>query len=209
MKIDSFSIEGIHYPNEDSLSIRQLPPKKIIAVLADGMGGLTFGREAADLIVNAITSFVCEHIESLPVQDLLDKALGYADAIISQKSLNTHSKMGAAFAVTLINGNDIHYTWLGNVRIYLFDHDEVTQLTTDHTLDVGYGKHLLTRCIKGAGIGPDVPYQCRRTNAGNILFLCSDGLYKQIDINQLLNNTLPVHEKYEDDASLIKIVFTL
>lgn len=206
MKIDSFSIEGIHYPNEDSLSVHQLVPNKIIAVLADGMGGLTFGREAADLIVNAITSFVCEHIESLSAQDLLGKALEYADAIISQRSLETHSKMGAAVAVVLIDGSDIHYTWLGNVRIYLSDHNEVAQLTTDHTLDAGYGKHLLTRCIKGAGIRPDVPYRCRRTHTGNILILCTDGFYKQTDVNQLSNNTLSVNEKYEDDASLIKIV---
>ena len=56
MKIDSFSIEGKHNSNEDSLSVLQIIDDKIIAVLADGMGGLTFGKEAADLIVSTINS---------------------------------------------------------------------------------------------------------------------------------------------------------
>ena len=206
MKIDSFSIEGIHYSNEDSLSIHQLASNKAVAVLADGMGGLTFGKEAADQVVNAITAFIWEHIEKLPIQDLLGKALEYADEVIYQKSMETHSKMGATVAIAFIDGNNIHYTWLGNVRIYLFDHDKVEQLTTDHILDAGYDKHLLTRCIKGAGTRKNIPYQCREADAGSVLLLCTDGFYKQTEVNQMSNKTLPINKEYEDDASLIKIV---
>ena len=107
MKIDSFSIEGIHYSNEDSLSVLQIADNKAIAVLADGMGGLTFGKVAADLIVNSITDFVCEHEGELAVQDLLNQALEYADEMVSQKSLVTHSKMGAAVAIAFIDGSNI------------------------------------------------------------------------------------------------------
>ncbi len=206
MNIDSFSIGGIHYSNEDSLSVYQITDDKVIAVLADGMGGLTFGKEAADLIVNTITTFVCKQIGRLTTQELLGKALEYADEAVFKYSLKTHSKMGAAVAVTLIDGNDIHYTWQGNVRIYLSYHSEVTQLTSDHTLNVGYGKQLLTRCIKGAGIRPDVPYQCQKANVGSVLILCTDGLYKQTEVNQMLDNKLSANEKYDDDASLIRIV---
>ena len=205
MKIDSFSIEGMHYSNEDSLSVLQIADNKAIAVLADGMGGLTFGKVAADLIVNSITDFVCEHEGKLAAQDLLYQALEYADEKVSQKSLETHSKMGAAVAIAFIDGSNIHYTWQGNVRLYLFDYEKVTQLTSDHTLNVGYGKQLLTRCIKGAGIRPDIPYQCEKANTGSVILLCTDGLYKQIEVSQVFDKTLPTNEKFEDDASLIKI----
>lgn len=179
---------------------------RLIRSSNDGMGGLTFGKEAADLIVSTITAFICEHIERLPVQELLGKALEYANEVICLKSMKTHSKMGAAVAIAFIDGNNIHYTWQGNVRIYLFDHDKVEQLTTDHILDAGYGKYLLTRCIKGAGIRIDMPYQCREVNAGNVLLLCTDGLYKQIEVGQM-SNTLPlINKEYEDDATFIKIV---
>ncbi len=205
MKIDSFSIEGMHYSNEDSLSVLQIADNKAVAVLADGMGGLTFGKVAADLIVNSITDFVCKHEGKLGVQDLLCQALEYADEKVSQKSLETHSKMGAAVAIAFIDDNNIHYTWQGNVRLYLFDHDKVTQLTSDHTLNVGYGKQLLTRCIKGSGIRSDIPYQCEKVNTGSVILLCTDGLYKQMEVCQVFNNALSTNEKFEDDASLIKI----
>lgn len=206
MKIDSFSIEGIHYSNEDSLSVHQMADDKVVAVLADGMGGLTFGKMAADLIVGTITTYVREHMDELSVKELLCKALQHADEAISRKSLTFHSKMGAAVAVAFIDGRNIHYTWQGNVRIYLSDCEETRQLTTDHTLDAGHGKHLLTRCIKGAGIRPDVPYQHLQAKAEDTLLLCSDGLYNQININQIFDKTLPTDEGYDDDASLIWIV---
>ena len=49
------------------------------------MGGLTFGKVAADLIVNSITDFVCEHEGELAVQDLLNQALEYADEMVFPK----------------------------------------------------------------------------------------------------------------------------
>ena len=206
MNIDSFSKEGIHYSNEDSLFVCQLASDKVLAVLADGMGGLTLGKEAADLIVNSIITFIGEHIERLTAQNLLTKALEYADGIVAIKSKETHSKMGAAVAVALIDGNHIHYIWQGNVRIYFSKDGNIEQLTTDHMLDVGYGKHLLTRCIKGAGLRADVPYQRKMFDTGNILFLCTDGFYKMVEISQIIDKSLPINEEYEDDASLIKIV---
>ena len=44
------------------------------------------------------------------------------------------------------------------------------------------------------------------TNARSSLFLCTDGLYKQVKVNQMLDKALPTNEEYEDDATLIRIV---
>ena len=41
-------------------------------------------KEAADLIVNSIITFIGEHIERLTAQNLLTKALEYADEVLSQ-----------------------------------------------------------------------------------------------------------------------------
>lgn len=205
MKIESFSIKGKHYSNEDSLRIHQLAPNKVIAVLADGMGGLSFGKETSDLIVNALTEFICGNHECLITQDLFGRALEYADKLIAQKSKETHSKMGAAVALIFIDGYSVHYTWLGNVRIYLAEQGEVKQLTIDHSLDAGYGKQLLTRCIKGNGLRVDWPYQSIEVKTGTTLVLCTDGLYKQVKLEQMFTTMLPIHNSYDDDASMIRI----
>ena len=207
MNIDSFSIEGKYYSNEDSLSFKTFANDTAIVVLADGMGGLSFGKEASDLVVNTITEFVSDNVDNLPAKEMLFKSLEYADVAIAQKSIEYHSKMGAAIALAFITGNQVHYTWLGNVRIYLVKPNYIEQLTTDHVLDVGYGKFLLTRCIKGGGLREELPYHNIKANAGDTLVLCTDGLYKQINNSQLIEINSNIEEQFEDDASMIRIDF--
>lgn len=208
MKISSFSKEGKYYSNEDSLSVCQLEKDKAIVALADGMGGLTFGKEAADLIVNTLSSFIREHIDRTPISELLHEALKYADGAIARKAIECHSKMGAAIALAFIDDNMIHYTWLGNVRIYLSGLNKFELLTNDHLLDTGYGKQLLTRCIKGCGLRDDVPYNCIEIKTGETLILSTDGFYKQhIGTELLLNKDSYLLTDYEDDASMIRIDF--
>lgn len=207
MRIDSFSIEGKHYSNEDSLSYKTFANDTTIAVLADGMGGLSFGKEASDLVVNTITEFVSDNADNLSAKEMLFQSLEYADAAIAQKSIEYHSKMGAAVALAFINGNQVHYTWLGNIRIYLSTSNHIKQLTTDHVLDAGYGKSLLTRCIKGGGLREELPYQNIKVNAGDTLILCTDGLYKQMNDNRLIKTNSNIKEQFEDDASMIRIDF--
>ena len=81
------------------------------------------------------------------------------------------------------------------------------RLTTDHVLDAGYGKFLLTRCIKGGGLREELPYQSIEVNAGDTLILCTDGLYKQMNDNQLAKTKSKIEEQFEDDASMIRIDF--
>lgn len=205
MKIDSFSAEGKLYSNEDSLCVRQLSPNQVVAVLADGMGGLNFGKEVADLIVHAVSEFICKNLGRNSIQELIGKALEHADRIIAQRSKEMHSKMGAAVALVFVDGNTVHFTWLGNVRIYLFEQAEAKLLTTDHCLDAGYGKQLLTRCIKGKSVRADWPYRELSVKAGSKLILCTDGLYKQLGLERLFTAKLPFLEEFEDDASMIRI----
>lgn len=205
MKIDYFSKEGKHYANEDSLCIRQLSPQQVVAVLADGMDGLNFGKEAADIIVHAVSEFVCENLGRYSIQELFGKALEHTDRIIAQKSKETHSKMGAAMALLYIDDHSLHYTWLGNVRLYLSEQNEGKLLTRDHSLDAGYGKQLLTRCIKGKGIREGWPYHYIELKEENSLVLCTDGLYKNIKLERMFATKFPLDEEFEDDASLIRI----
>lgn len=207
MKIEHFSKEGKHYTNEDSLSVRQLASDRVVAVLADGMGGLCFGKMAADLIVDAISEYTSTYLGQSSIQELIGNALEYADAIIAQKSKETYSKIGAAVALVFIDGNIAHFTWLGNVRIYISEEGKAKLLTADHSLDAGYGKFLLTRCIKGKGVRADWPYQEISVKAGSKLILCTDGLYKQVGLTQLFTIALPILEEFEDDASIIRIEF--
>lgn len=203
MRINSFSVGSRNYSNEDSLIVKQLNENRAIAILADGMGGFSLGKEASELIVNAIADFIYENQGSCTVETLLYRALSHADEMNTKRSIEAHSNMGAAVAVAYIDGEYGHFTWLGNVRIYLANSEGINQLSIDHTLEVGYGKTMLTRCIKGGGLRDDRPYKSCSIEVGSTLILCTDGLYKHTDVNKLLE--LSTIEASEDDASMIKI----
>ena len=50
MKVETFSIGSRDYDNEDRLVVQNMGVFGISAVLADGMGGLSLGDVAADVV---------------------------------------------------------------------------------------------------------------------------------------------------------------
>ena len=128
----------------------------IAIVLADGMGGLSLGDLAADVVTNTVADYLMKNYEGYAEKEVLHKALERADQEVRRVSIEKKSNMGAAVAVAIIIDYELYFTWQGNVRIYA-QHEEKTELlTTDHLANIGYGRTALTRCIKGSGLRDDV-----------------------------------------------------
>lgn len=208
MKTESFSIAGRNHTNEDRLAVMKLGDQCIAAVLADGMGGLSLGDMAAEVVTQSSVSFLKESYKGVNEQDILHKALDYADREVRRMSLETKSNMGAAVVLVLINGKQLHCTWQGNVRLYVRHGDKTELLTTDHVADIGYGRTALTRCIKGAGLREDVPYLTRALSIGNLVCICTDGMYRIAEDYIGVLSTDELKERLlapEDDASMVQI----
>ena len=201
MKFNTFSIAGNGKANEDYILCRDLPEEYSLAILADGMGGLSYGYEAAKIVSHTIADFVKHNMHEYEPQELLRKAFDMADESIRQKCYDLRCKMGAAICVGLIGKDSIHYAWQGNVRLYKRTNDTLQLLTTDH-IAVGKNAPLLTRCINGKGFREPIPVECVSINDGDTIFLCSDGYY-QNTCN--LQSQLPCD--LDDDASMIEIIF--
>lgn len=201
MKFNTFSIAGNGKANEDYILCRDLSEEYSLAILADGMGGLSYGYEAAKIVSHIIADFVKYNMHEYEPQELLRKAFDMADESIRQKCYDLRCKMGAAICVALIGKDSIHYAWQGNVRLYKKTNDELQLLTTDH-IAVGGSTTLMTRCINGKGFRELVPVESVSINEGDTIYLCSDGYYQN---TYNLQNQLPVD--LSDDASLIEILF--
>ena len=208
MRVATFTIGSRYYPNEDSLCVRSLGVQGITAVMADGMGGLSFGRQAANEVTKSIVEFLECNYQGGSEKDILQDALEYADGAVRKLSLEKKSKMGAAVAVVIVRNGQLFYTWQGNVRIYIAHLGEFRPLTEDHIAHTGYGRTALTRCIKGAGLREDIPYRCHPLSAGDSVFICSDGLYKGAEDDWWRLPTDEIEHKLtdpEDDASMIRL----
>ena len=208
MRFFSFSKGSKYYANEDRLYVLDMGIYGVAAILADGMGGLSLGSLAAEVITRSIAEFLRNNYRGQKEQEMLLEALERSDNELRKVSIEKRSKMGAAVAIVIIRERKLFFTWQGNVRVYVLHEGKTTLVTSDHLVNIGYEKTALTRCIKGAGLRDDIPFLSHELEMDDDVFICTDGFYK---MGEKYLGQIPVEEiakmfdSPEDDASLIEV----
>ena len=194
--------KGYDSQNEDYCKVVELEGRTLV-IIADGMGGLSLGAEAAECVCEGIAEYVSKNLEA---DNLWQEAFKYADKKLHELSLANHSNMGAAVTALIITAISCEVAWQGNVRLYLYRDNQLLQLTTDHIMNIGYGQKMLTRCLKGGGLRDDVPTKNIPLQTDNILFLCTDGFYNIHEQDLSSGNTcVPKEDIINDDATCLTI----
>ena len=194
--------KGYDSQNEDYCKVVELEGRTLV-IMADGMGGLSLGAEAAECLCEGIAEYVSKKLEA---DNLWQEAFKYADKKLHELSLANHSNMGAAVTALIITAISCEVAWQGNVRLYLYRDNQLQQLTTDHVMDIGYGQKMLTRCLKGGGLRDDVPTKNIPLQTDDILFLCTDGFYNIHEQDLSSGNTcVPKEDIINDDATCLTI----
>lgn len=201
MTIELFT-KGYDSQNEDYCKVVELEGRTLV-IMADGMGGLSLGAEAAECVCEGIAEYVSKNLEA---DNLWQEAFKYADKKLHELSLANHSNMGAAVTALIITAISCEVAWQGNVRLYLYRDNQLLQLTTDHIMNIGYGQKMLTRCLKGGGLRDDVPTKNIPLQTDDILFLCTDGFYNIHEQDLSSGNTcVPKEDIMNDDATCLTI----
>ena len=194
--------KGYDSQNEDYCKVVELEGRTLV-IMADGMGGLSLGAEAAECVCEGIAEYVSKNLEAY---NLWQEAFKYADNKLHELSLANHSNMGAAVTALIITETSCEVAWQGNVRLYLYRDNQLLQLTTDHVMNIGYGQKMLTRCLKGGGLRDDVPTKNIPLQTDDILFLCTDGFYNIHEQDLSSGNTcVPKEDIINDDATCLTI----
>ena len=194
--------KGYDSQNEDYCKVVELEGRTLV-IMADGMGGLSLGVEAAECVCEGIAEYVSKKLEA---DNLWQEAFKYADKKLHKLSLANHSNMGAAVTALIITATSCEVAWQGNVRLYLYRDNQLLQLTTDHIMNIGYGQKMLTRCLKGGGLRDDVPTKNIPLQTDDILFLCTDGFYNIHEQDLSSGNTcVPKEDIMNDDATCLTI----
>ena len=168
-----------------------------IWAIADGVGheeaGLRASREAAQTVVDSYwTSAVPDTMSRLR------EAVEHANTLLHEQNrerVDGNEQVGATIlAAAVVNGR-LHLAHVGRSRAYLLQEGGLTQLTEDHSWvarQVRQGllmpeeainhprQNFITRCL---GIRETVTVDCieREINPGDVILLCSDGLYRHFD----------------------------
>lgn len=197
--------------NEDSFLIRGFENGAPygFCILADGMGGHNAGEVASsmatEIIANELTQSDMNDDEDRIVSQIT-ASLDYANNEIYNKSVTSqeNSGMGTTAVIVYLNGETAYIANIGDSRAYLIDNQEISQLTTDHSIvqklvDSGSitpeearnhpEKNIITKAL---GTEPSENYDIYEFSVreGDRLLLCSDGLTDMLydtQINDILN----------------------
>jgi PPM family protein phosphatase len=186
----------------------------VLAVLADGMGGMSNGRAASQTAVDHMLAAYArkEPRESIP--QALMRSLGDANAAVYAlaASREGEGEVGTTLVACVVHQGEAYWLSVGDSRLYLYQaaNDTLTACTLDHTRT----NQLLARVARGeltraeAEADPDGPalvsflglreipdidrsLRPRRLAPGDRLLLVSDGVYNTLaerDIALLLRN---------------------
>ena len=206
IEFTTYSIPRIGKINEDYILCHKLSDNRLIAILADGMGGLSHGTEAAKIVSESILATILNKIQECLPEDVLRMAFDAADIAISKKCRELRCKMGAAVTVALITDDLLYYAWQGNVRLYKVCNGETILLTKDHVVTEADGV-FLTRCVNGKGYRDNVPVKQEKLGQTDRICICSDGCYRNINLNEIVGQNMAFASDIvlEDDSSLIEI----
>jgi PPM family protein phosphatase len=165
-----------------------------LAVVADGMGGYEGGQEASRLAVETVRHIYADAFRGEP-QSSLVAAFETAHANI-QRYATDHPQffgMGTTCTAVAIVERDLYFAHVGDSRLYLIRNGAISRLTRDHSyvsrlVENGLvrsedaeshpQRHILTAALgSGRDIIPDVPETPALLEEGDILLLCTDGLW--------------------------------
>lgn len=171
-------------------------------LVADGMGGHQLGEKASAISARVVASYVMREIflpmlngsndsDRTPINEALIAAVQKANADVL---LNVQDG-GTTLTAVAIVGDLAHIVHVGDSRVYLISKDSIERITRDHSLverliELGQiprqdaadhsQKNVLYRAV-GQSENLEVDTLTRRLPPGARLLLCSDGLWGQVE----------------------------
>ena len=185
-------------------------------VVCDGMGGGNAGEIASTLAVEAIQAHLveaarhtdlpligpCNTTVSAPANRLASAIRAANDAIHRESwSRPDYAGMGTTVVAALLHEDVLAIAHVGDSRLYLVRNGALQALTTDHSwvteqilrglITEDEAKHSPRRNIvtKALGVESTVDVELMEipVKSGDMLLLCSDGLTRDVQANDILH----------------------
>lgn len=162
--------------------------KGMIALVADGMGGMAGGQSASEMGVREAERHYFESAEPTVRLDLEQTVSAAAREVhyLALRSAQPQDQLpGTTLLAAVILGERLLVANVGDSRAYLISGDKIRQITQDHVATAGGRQAGLTRSL---GEEPQVraDYFEETLQPGDAVLLCTDGLTKQLSDPEIL-----------------------
>jgi len=194
--------------NEDNFLLSSIPGQSgnqaIICAVADGMGGINFGEVASSIAIQVLQESSQTIDGRHPVwKEWLQEVAVKANLVVIQQGSKLNRKndiIGSTLVAAVIYEHKAVVANIGDSRAYLLRDQKLQQITRDHS--------LVNILVEKGVIEPEESYTHPRRNeltqflgkdsevkadlfaidlqVGDILLLCSDGLWGMVRDNQIV-----------------------
>lgn len=124
--------KGKRKVQEDSFSTFETD-NGMIAIVADGMGGLEYGKVASSTAVKMLIEEYTKEYELYDVQKfLINSAYTANNKVVDMAN---GRKIGTTLIATIIKDNFLHWISVGDSRIYLHRKGQLIKLNKEHTYE--------------------------------------------------------------------------
>jgi serine/threonine protein phosphatase PrpC len=192
------SLIGHREENQDRVAIAAADQSVLLAVV-DGMGGHAEGARAAETaLATLLEAFWQTPHPVLDPLGFLHLSLGRAheEVVKLGSGLGLETRPRATCAVCLVQDSAAYWAHVGDSRIYQLRQSQVLERTRDHShVEVLLREGLITEaevhghpmrnyvecCLGGDAALPEMTITTRRRlRAGDVLLLCTDGLWANL-----------------------------
>jgi serine/threonine protein phosphatase PrpC len=186
--------------------------RRLLYIVADGMGGHAGGEVASSLAVSNIRSFLDAHLPSsikshdnsyLEARMAIADAINHASTKIYERALEEPSLKGMGTTATVVRvvGQSLVCGHVGDSRLYLIRCGYIYQITTDHSLvseqiragmitkeeaEHHHLRNVITRSV-GYQELEDVDTYTIELMEDDIIVICSDGLHGRVSEESIVN----------------------
>ncbi len=178
-----------------------------VAVVCDGVGSALQGAEAAKRTCNFLVHSLKNRPKSWSMEKSIHHFIENINRVLYLESMADYEREELVTTLTLvvIEGDRLYGANVGDSRIYLHRNDSLTQLSTDHVVDEEGMENVLTSAM---GLEKSVsPYYFENNlQASDKIMLCSDGLYNELNEEEIASGMMigasflvkKASKKYED-----------
>jgi protein phosphatase len=191
--------------NEDFTGHSIESPSSVVIGVADGVSSGQAGEVASQMAIEVTLRAFREDSATRTIGKRLYRAVQQANIEVHDKALAVPELRGMATTLTAaaVDAGELTIVHVGDSRLYLIREGTITQLTKDHTAAaerVRYGllsrekarthadRSVLTRSL-GRELIVSRDLITRGLAQGDVLLLCTDGLYNVLDDAEILRLT--------------------
>lgn len=198
--------------------------RRAVGLLADGMGGMEGGEKASNQSVDTLLDDYRLLEEGSNITSFLRHSIAKLDAMVFNLKNDSGQRLGAGTTLVgvILEEDKLYWASVGDSRIYIIREGEIARMTTDHNLltrlmkQVEAGKMSLEEAMADKqrealtsyiGIGGieqiDLSEKPLQLKTGDIILLCSDGLYRSLSDEEILEKVRQYNRNMDEMAYML------